>query len=53
MFLCFLSMADWMLVRVDGRSSMDDIRQVLGRFSSGLVAVRLTAAPSNNTKYDK
>jgi len=32
-FLCFLSMADWMLVRVDGRTSMDDIRQVLGTFS--------------------
>jgi len=32
---------------------MDDIRQALGTFSSQLVAVRLTAAASNNTKYDK
>jgi len=52
-FLCFLSMADWMLVRVDGGTSMDDIRQVLGTFGLGPVAVRLTAASSNNAKYDK
>jgi len=33
---------------------MDDIRQVLGRFVQlTMVAVRLTAASSNNAKYDK
>jgi len=52
-FLYFLSMADWMLVRVDRRTSMDDIRQALGAFSSGSVAVRLTAAASDNAKHDK
>jgi hypothetical protein len=52
-FLCLLAMTDWILVRVDGRTSMDDIRQALGTFISQLVAVRLTAAASNNTKYDK
>ena len=52
-FLCFLLMADGRLVRVDGRTSMDDVRQTLGTFSSRSVAVRLTAAASNNTKHDK
>ena len=42
-----------MLVRIDGKASMDDIRQALGTFSPGPVVVRLTAALSNNTKYDK
>jgi len=52
-FLYFFSMTDWMLVRVDGRTSMDDIRQVLGTFSLGSVGVRLTASSSNDAKYDK
>jgi len=52
-FLCFLAKTDWILVRVDGRTSMDDIRQALGTFIPRSVAVRLTAAASNNTKYDK
>jgi len=55
MFLFFLltSMAHWMLVRVDGRTSMDDIRQALGTFSSQSAAVRLTATARNNTNYYK
>ena len=55
MFLCFLliSTTDWMLVRVDGRTSMDGIRQALGTFSSLSAAVRLIVAASNNTNYDK
>ena len=32
---------------------MDDIRQALSTFRSRSVAVRLTVAASDNTKYDK
>jgi len=32
---------------------MDDIRRALGTFSLRSVAVRLTAAASDNAKYDK
>ena len=50
---CLLAMTDRIRVRVDGRTSMDDIRQALGTIISRSVAVRLTTAASNNTRYDK
>ena len=46
-------MAHWTYIRVDGRTSMNDVRQALGMLNLQSVVVGLTEDASYDAKYDK